>query len=96
VLKLIREDIDRVFSQKASIVIDSIDFVLYDNGENYIQPAYCYRGLRASEGKGLEPMPVMGYVPALDKTYEPIHHPAYSPCQLHPSLVEEKNKEDDK
>lgn len=76
---LIKEDVNRVFGKTARVVIDKIELVLYDNGGNYIQPAYCYQGVRKAEGKGIADMPVLGYVQALDKVYEPIHHPAYSP-----------------
>ena len=31
-------------------------------------------------------MPVLGYVQAMEKTYEPIHHPAYSPDMKRPVL----------
>jgi hypothetical protein len=75
----ITEDINRVFGKDVTITIDKIDLVLYDNGGNYIQPAWVYQGISKSGREGIEDMPVLGYVPALTKVYEPIHHPAYSP-----------------
>jgi hypothetical protein len=90
VMRLIREDVNRVFSKEAKVIIDKIELVLYDNGGNYIQPAYCYQGVRKSEGKGFADMPVLGYVPVLEKVYEPITHPAYSPLMKSPIIRIEK------
>jgi len=82
---LIREDVNRVYARNARVTIDRIELVLYDNGGDYIQPAYCYQGVSKGEGKGIADMPVLGYVPALGKVYEPIHHPAYSPEMKKPA-----------
>lgn len=83
---LIREDVNRVFAKEAKVIIDKIELVLYDNGGNYIQPAYCYQGVSKAGGKGVADMPVLGYVQAMEKTYEPIHHPAFSPDMKRPVL----------
>jgi hypothetical protein len=75
---LIKEDVNRVFARNAVVVIDKIELVLHDNGGEYIQPAFRYSGMRLAERKGFDEMPVLGYVPALAKVYEPITHPAFS------------------
>ncbi len=76
---LIKEDANRVFAKNAVIVVDKVELVLHDNGGNYIQPAFRYEGLRKADKKeGFEEMPVLGYVPAVEKVYEPITHPAFS------------------
>ena len=75
---LIKEDVNRVFGKTARVVINKIELVFYDNGGDYIQPAYCYDGICKAGKRGIADMPVRGYVQALKKVYEPIHHPAYS------------------
>lgn len=91
---LIREDVNRVFAKDAKVIIDKIELVLYDNGGNYIQPAYCYQGISKGGGKGVVDMPVLGYVQAMEKTYEPIHHPAFSPDMKKPVLRRLKPRHD--
>lgn len=86
--RLIERDINRVYAKDASITIDAIELVLYDNGGEYIQPAYLYEGISRSSAEGVVDMPVAGYVPALRKVYEPIHHPAYSPELIKPMTRE--------
>jgi hypothetical protein len=95
--ELIMEDVNRVFAEKAQVLVNKIGFVLYDNGGNYIQPAYCYEGVRKAdgekEGEGFADMPVLGYVQALDQVFEPISHPAYSPKRMNP--VSDENETDE-
>ena len=86
--RLIERDINRVYAKDADITIDNIELVLYDNGGEYIQPAYLYEGISRSSAEGIVDMPVAGYVPALRKVYEPIHHPAYSPELIKPMTRE--------
>lgn len=78
VKEMIKKDTDRVFAKNAVIKIDSIELVYYDNGGEFIQPAYCYRGSEYNAGDGQD-FPVLGYVPALNNPPEPVHHPAFSP-----------------
>ncbi len=82
--RLIKNDINRVYAKDAKISVDNIELVLYDNGGEYIQPAYLYEGVSHSSAEGVVDMPVAGYVPVLRKVYEPIHHPAYSPELIKP------------
>lgn len=86
----IKEDLGKVFDDESVIVIESIDLVLYDNGGDYIQPAYCYRGFRKSRDEKIPPMPVLGYVPALTDVVEPIHHPALMGVSEKPGQSMEK------
>lgn len=86
--KRIENDIRRVYAKGSNITIDNIELVLYDNGGEYIQPAYLYEGISRSSAEGIVDMPVAGYVPALRKVYEPIHHPAYSPELIKPMTRE--------
>jgi hypothetical protein len=85
VLDSIRADVNNVYAKDSKVIIDKIDLVLYDNGGGYIQPAYRYQGVRLGDGKQIADMPVLGYVPALTKVYEPIRHPAFSPDRKAPT-----------
>jgi hypothetical protein len=90
---LITQDANGVFTAKGQVIIDKIELVLYDNGGKYIQPAYSYAGVykvEQKEGEGIEDMPVLGYVQAIDKVYEPIHHPANSPKRVAPPIEEDE------
>jgi hypothetical protein len=78
VYSAIREDASGVYSEKSVIIVNKIDLVLYDNGGKYIQPAYCYQGIRKAIKDEFKEMPILGYVPALGYTLEPIRHPALS------------------
>lgn len=94
--ELIKEDVDRVFAENAQVSIEKIGLVLYDNGGKFIQPAYCYEGVAKvveAETKGVEDMPVLGYVQALDQAYEPISHPGYSPKMIKPANDEDETDE---
>lgn len=79
VKEMIKKDTDRVFAKNAVIKIDGIELVYYDNGGEFIQPAYCYRGSGKYKAGGGQDFPVLGYVPALNNPPEPVHHPAFSP-----------------
>lgn len=94
VKRLIKDDINRVYAKDAKITIDNIELVLYDNGGEYIQPAYLYEGVSHSSAEGIVDMPVAGYVPVLKKVYEPIHHPAYSPELVRPTTSERDFREE--
>jgi len=75
---LIEKDLARVFAAESRISVDSIELVLHDNGGEFIQPAYCYRGTSVSPGSD-KAMPVLGYVPLLVDAPSAVHHPGYSP-----------------
>jgi hypothetical protein len=75
---LIEKDVARVFADTAMITIDSIELVLHDNGGEFIQPAFCYKGESVSPGSD-KAMPVLGYVPLLKDTPSPVHHPGHAP-----------------
>lgn len=94
--ELIKEDVDRVFAVNTKVFVEKIELVLYDNGGRFIQPAYCYEGIAKvgeAEIKGIEDMPVLGYVQALDQVYEPISHPAYFPKMIRPANDENETDE---
>lgn len=91
---LIEKDVNSVFAKYAKVFIDKIELVLYDNGGNYIQPAYRYQGVCKTEIEGIDDMPVLGYVQAIDKVYEPISHPAFSTEMKAPTSHYEKHGHD--
>lgn len=93
---LIKEDVNRVFAKDAKIIIDKIELVLYDNGGKYIQPAYCYQGVSKAARKESADMPVLGYVPAIEKIYEPITHPAFSAEMKIPTVIRNEKPGHDK
>ena len=76
--ELIEKDLARVFADDARITVESIELVLHDNGGEFIQPAYCYKGTSLSAQDGAS-MPVLGYVPVLTNTPSAVHHPGFSP-----------------
>jgi hypothetical protein len=76
--ELIEADVNRVFSGDSKVTIDKIELVLYDNGGEFIQPAYCYRGKSRNSNDGKE-VPVLGYVPALSNPPELVCHPGFTP-----------------
>ncbi|MBU0943471.1 MAG: hypothetical protein KJ804_14245 [Proteobacteria bacterium] len=94
ITQLIKEDINRVYAKDAKVTVDTVALVLYDNGGDYIQPAYLYEGISKSSVRGVSDMPVLGYVAALKKVYEPIHHPAYSAELKTPTVRIEKPSHD--
>ena len=75
---LIEKDVARVFSADSRITIDSIELVLHDNGGEFIQPAFCYKGESVSPGSN-KAVPVLGYVPVLADAPSPVHHPGHAP-----------------
>lgn len=91
---LIKEDVNRVYAKDAKVIIDKIELSLYDNGGRYIQPAYCYQGVSKAGARGVADMPVLGYVQAIEKVYEPIHHPAFSKEMINPTPRKEKPGQD--
>lgn len=82
---LIKEDVNRVYARDSLVLINKIEYVLYDNGGDFIQPAFRYEGVSKSNLKGIDDMPVLGYVPAVEKLYEPITHPGFSPEMKQPT-----------
>jgi hypothetical protein len=76
--ELIKTDVSRVFAADARITVESIELVLHDNGGEYIQPAYCYKGTCLAVNGGTA-VPVLGYVPAITGAPEAVHHPGCSP-----------------
>ncbi len=72
--RLITADVALVHDLSRDIVIERIYPVYYDRGGAFIQPAYCYEGFAEGEP---QPMPVRGYVPALQNPPEPVHHPGH-------------------
>ncbi len=76
--EMIKTDVSRVFAADARITVDSIELVLHDNGGEFIQPAYCYKGTCLAPGDGV-PVPVLGYVPAITNAPAAVHHPGFSP-----------------
>jgi len=80
-------DINNIFSDEAKIVITSVEIGYYENNSNFIQPAYCYNGEVVEAGGDIQPMPVKGFVQALNQPPEPVHHPAYIPDVPQPKEV---------
>ncbi len=76
--EMIKTDVSRVFAADAKITVDSIELVLHDNGGQFIQPAYCYKGTCLAANDGVA-VPVLGYVPAITNAPAAVHHPGFSP-----------------